>query len=265
MHSESGPGQYEIVLEPLPAVDAIHTLYSARQIIQHVAELDWYPEKGDATIRATFHASPIPGTGNASHAHISLNDRYAGTPKAKSEKEMDELEMGFWAGVLEHLEAICAFGMPEAESYARVVEGHWTGGVWVAWGTQNREVPLRRIDDGSHRWEVRCLDGFANMYLAMAAVVAAGLDGVREGKEMRINDCDVNPARVSEEKRLAYGISRRLPKSIGEAIVKLEEDAEMRKWLGSIAGDFLVMKKAEMEMLDKMEEQERRAFLIERY
>lgn len=178
---------------------------------------------------------------------------------------MSELEMGFWAGVLEHLEAICAFSMPEAESYERVVEDHWTGGVWVAWGTQNREVPLRRIGDGSHRWEVRCLDGFANMYLAMAAILAAGLEGVKEGKGMRINDCDVNPARVAEDKRLAYGISRRLPKSIWEAIEKLEEDVEMREWLGSISNDFLVMKKAEMEMLGKMGEQERRAFLIERY
>jgi glutamine synthetase len=88
---------------------------------------------------------------------------------------------------------------------------------------------------------------------------------VREGKEMRINDCDVNPAHVAEDKRLAYGISRRLPKSILEAIEKLEEDVEMRGWLGSIANDFLVMKKAEMEMLGKMGEQERRAFLIERY
>src|SRR5215469_11054059 len=168
-HSEAGPGQYEIVLAPLPAIDAIHTLYQARQIVQHVAEA--------ADLRATFHPYPVPGTGNASHAHISLNDTRHGAKASDrtTEVEMDSLEMSFWAGVLEHLEAICAFTMPEAESYERVVEDHWTSGVWIAWGTQNREVPLRRIGGvgGSRRWEVRCVDGCANMYLAMAAIVAA--------------------------------------------------------------------------------------------
>ena len=61
-HSEAGQGQYEIVLAPLPAIDAIHTFYQARQIVQHIAEA--------ADLRATFHPCPFPGTGNASNAHI---------------------------------------------------------------------------------------------------------------------------------------------------------------------------------------------------
>ena len=260
-HSEAGPGQYEIVLAPLPAIDAIHTLYQARQIIQHVAEPN--------DLRATFHPCPVSDAGNASHAHISLN--YAGLGSrasgGKTETEMNCLEMSFWAGVLEHLEAICAFSMPEAESYKRVVEDHWTGGVWVAWGTQNREVPLRRIGvtGGGRRWEVRCADGCANMYLAMAAIVAAGYEGLREGKDMRINDCDVNPARVNEEERFKYGISRRLPGSIGEALGALGGDKELREMIGVIADDYMVMKKVELDMLGEMGTAERRAWLVERY
>lgn len=260
-HSESGPGQYEIVLAPLPAIDAIHTLYQARQIVQHVAEA--------SDLRATFHPCPIPGTGNASHAHISLNDTrlVSEVSDGRTEVEMYGLEMSFWAGVLEHLEAICVFGMPEAESYERVVEDHWTGGVWVAWGTQNREVPLRRIGGttGSKRWEVRCVDGCANMYLAMAAIVAAGYEGLQEKKDMRFRDCDVNPARVSEEVRLSYGISRRLPGNVLEALKSLGEDDRLREMIGVIADDYMVMKKVEQNMLGEMEPAERRAWLVERY
>jgi glutamine synthetase len=261
MHSESGPGQYEFILVPLPAVEAIHTLYQARQIIQQVAE----NSSENRHVRATFHACPIPGTGNASHAHISLNDVHKGTEKAKSEEEMDGLEMHFWAGVVEHLRAICGFSMPEKESYERVVEDHWTGGVYVAWGTQNRETPLRRIGGGSHRWEFRALDGFANMYLAMGAIVAAGLEGVKDSRKMAMKDCDVNPARVGEEERRKYGIEMRLPGTIEEALKVLEGDELFKSVFGRLASDYLIMKKAEQEMLDKMNGEDRLAFLVERY
>lgn len=172
-HSESGPGQYEFVLPPLPPVEAIDTLYQTRQVIAQVAE--------SHNLRATLHPSSIPGTGTAAHSHISLNSASL-APEA-----LDVAETHFWAGVLAHLEAICAFTLPERESYERVVADHWTGGVWVAWGTQNREVPLRK--SGARRWELRCLDGFANMYLALGAVAAAGLLGLKEETEMALKDC----------------------------------------------------------------------------
>jgi len=262
-HSESAPGQYEIVLGPLPILQSIHSLYQTRQIIQQVAEL--YASDDAPKIRATFHASPIEDKGNASHAHISLNDIRAGSNKPQTDKEMALVETHFWASVLSHISAICALSMPQAESYKRVVENHWSGGIWIAWGTQNREVPLRRIGNGTFRWEIRCLDGFANMYIAMAALTAAGLDGLRNRKKMESQDCDVNPSKVNEEKRKIYGISKQLPRTIDEAIQALEKDEDMKKWLGSIYHDYLAMKKVEQEMLGNMSEQERRAFLIERY
>lgn len=181
-HSESGPGQYELVLPPLAPLAAIDTLYTARSVIARVAARH--------NIRATLHPCPFPGgTGNASHAHISLNkapvvpepkyERLFGTPQADSD--------AFWAGVLSHLEAICAFSLPEKESYERVRENAWCGGTWVAWGTQNRECPLRKA--GTVRWEVRCLDGFANMYLAIGSVLAAGLIGLKR-KLTLPKDCE---------------------------------------------------------------------------
>lgn len=172
MHSESHPA-YEFILPPLPPVQAIDTLYQTRQVIANVAE--------SHGLRVTLHPHPLPVSGSGAHAHISLNS------STLAPDLLDIKESQFWAGVLAHLEAICAFALPEKESYDRIAENHWSGGVWVAWGTQNREVPLRKV--GDRRWEVRCLDGFANMYLVLGAIVAAGLLGLREEIEMKLKDC----------------------------------------------------------------------------
>lgn len=174
-HAESGPGQYEFVLPPLPGLEAIDTLVQARQVVHQIAHTH--------SLRATLHPMPLPGVGTAAHAHVSLSSvEKKAVPETK--------EMAFWVtGVLRHLEAVCAFSLPEAVSYDRVIDNSWTGGTWVAWGTQNREVPLRRVQPG--RWELRCMDGMANIYLALAAVIGAGLLGLRarEGAELSAKDC----------------------------------------------------------------------------
>jgi glutamine synthetase len=176
-HSESGAGQYEFVLPPLPPVQAVDTLIQARQCIQQIAATNG--------LRATCHAQPFPGIGTACHANISF---HATTKTEDREKQ----QMNFMAFVLAHLPGLCAFTMSEAVSYARVADDSWTSGSWVTWGTQNRETPLRRIaapDGSSARWEVRCLDGMGNMYLALYAVMRAGLQGIIDGTEMTLRDC----------------------------------------------------------------------------
>ncbi|KAJ9666499.1 hypothetical protein H2201_003422 [Coniosporium apollinis] len=251
-HAESGPGQYEFVLPPLPGLEAIDTLIQARQVVHQIAHTHG--------LRATLHPMPLPGVGTAAHAHVSLNsvDR-----KAVSESK----EMAFWVnGVLKHLEAICAFSLPEEVSYQRVIDDSWTGGTWVAWGTQNREVPLRRVQPG--RWELRCIDGMANMYLALAAVIGAGLLGLRagEGAELSAKDCPHNPSKLSDDQRKEYGIERRMPKSIEEALDALEKDEELKHMLAeSLVEDYISMKRVEQKMLADMEEGERKTWLIERY
>ncbi|KAK3700183.1 hypothetical protein LTR37_016062 [Vermiconidia calcicola] len=250
MHSESGAGQYEFVLPPLPPIRAVDTLVQARQCIQQIA--------AHCNLRATCHPMPFPGIGTAAHAHISFNR--GGVPHPDFEK----LEMHFMASVLEHMRALCVFTMPQAVSYSRVAGDSWTGGTWIAWGTQNREVPLRK--SGYLRWEVRCLDGCANMYLALAAVFAAGLVGVRGGVEMRWRDCLSNPTKLSAQEKEEHGITTTLPRSLDEAIEAAEQDSELEQAMSpGMLKHFLAMKKAEQEMLNEMPEKERRVWLMERY
>lgn len=110
-HAESGKGQYEFILPPLPPLLAIDTLIQARQVISQIAALHG--------LRATLHPKPFEGVGTAAHAHISLNP--------------PDRDMQFFVGgVLQHLPALCAFTLPEEASYGRVVDDHWTGGTWVS-------------------------------------------------------------------------------------------------------------------------------------
>lgn len=176
-HSESGAGQYEFVLKPLPPLEAVDTLVQAKQCIQQLA--------ASHGLRATCHPQPFPGIGTACHANISFNT-------TKNAQDLEKWQMSFMAFVCAHLPSICAFTMPQAVSYARVADDSWTTGSWVAWGTQNRETPLRRTatpDGKSARWEVRFLDGTANVYLALYVIMRVGLQGIREETEMALKDC----------------------------------------------------------------------------
>ncbi|KAG8630112.1 hypothetical protein KVT40_001731 [Elsinoe batatas] len=268
-HSESGQGQYEFALSPLPLLQAVDQLYLIRQAIQLKAHRHG--------LRATFHPMPIEGVGSGLHAHVSLNPttRTSGT-KPDDNSQVSEMAPGskqsensFWAGVLKELRAICAFTLPAQESYKRVVDDHWTGGSWIAWGTENREVPLRRVlssSSSSERWEVRCLDGMGNAYLALAAIVGAGLKGIDEKLELPGKDCDLNPSRMSDAQGEEYGITEKLPLSIEEALVALDGSATVKHVIGvDVVRDYIVMKRAEQEKLNQMEEGKRREWLIQRY
>ncbi|KAK5138916.1 hypothetical protein LTR04_004064, partial [Oleoguttula sp. CCFEE 6159] len=255
---------------------AIDTLLQARQVVQQLA--------ASHALRATLHPTPLRGIGTAAHAHVSLHPA--------------EREGAFFvAGVLAHLDALCALTLPEAASYGRVRDDAWSGGTWVAWGSQNRETPLRRVRPG--RWEVRCLDGLANMYLAVAALVGAGLLGLREGSGagtgagVEVKDClgeccerassisprgflqhpshadgdrAENPSRLTPEQREELGITRRLPPDIHTSLDALEHDGALAEVLGAgLVSDYVAMKRAEQTMLGGMGEEERRVWLLERY
>lgn len=169
-HAESCPGQFEFILPPGRPVEAVDMLLKARQSITHIVE-----QHG---LRATLYPRPIPGAaGSASHAHVSIS------PPAKEES--------FLAGIMEHYPALMAFTLAQDISYARVKGGLWAGSEWVTWGTQNRESPIRKISPG--HWEIKSLDGMANMYLAMAAFIASGYLGLKSNKPLVHKDCACKP------------------------------------------------------------------------
>lgn len=253
VHSESGPGQYEFVLPPQPPVYAVDTLIQARQCIMQIAAA-----KG---LRATCHAQPFEGIGTAAHAHISFHS----TSDSNSDADIEQrIQWSFIAGMLAHLPALCAIMLPQGVSYSRVADDSWTSGRWIAWGTQNREVPLRK--SGPRRWEIRCLDGFANMYLAMHAVLSAGLSGIKNEHKLMHRDCTVNPSTLNARERKELGIEMQIPDTIGKALAAALQDEKLQNAISEgMLKHYLYMKEAEQKMLNAMDESDRRIWLMERY
>ncbi|KAI1370196.1 glutamine synthetase/guanido kinase [Hypoxylon crocopeplum] len=246
-HPESAPGQYELVLSPLPPLEACDILLQARQILESVAARHGF--------RVTLHPKPFPNAcGSASHAHMSISSPGGDDPA---------LYEAFYAGILGHLRAIIAFTYSNLTSYERMVDSFWAGGRWITWGTQNKEAPLRKVD-GSH-WELKVLDGLANPYFAVAALLSAGLDGIQRKAPLTWKDCLGDPAKMSAGKRTQLGISKMFPADLREALKALKDD----RTLGlhpEFVQRYIDSKEAELNLLlDPMTPEERRRWVLERY
>ena len=188
--------------------------------------------------------------GNGMHMHLSIGN--PDTPNLFMDKTdanglgLSTLAYHFLAGILAHAPALAAICAPSVNSYKRLVVGRsLSGATWapayIAYGDNNRST-LVRIPYG--RLELRLPDGSCNPYLATAAVIAAGLDGVEKaldpGQPRSENLYD-----YSLEQIAAQGIQI-LPQNLGEAITALENDAVICAALGDkLSKEFIDLKRME--------------------
>ncbi|KAI0201083.1 hypothetical protein F4808DRAFT_138659 [Astrocystis sublimbata] len=243
-HAESTPGQYEIVLGPQPPLEACDTLLHTRQVLESTAARHGF--------RATLHPRPFaPFLGSGAHAHMSISSAGGDAPAVYER---------FYGGVLAHFPAVFALTDAHPTSYERMQDGLWAGGRWVTWGTHNKETPLRKCKD-SH-WEVKVLDGMANPYLALAALVFAGT----EGAAFTWGDCEVDPATLGDAERTRLGIETKFPASVEEACECLRKDETMVRLLGKeFVERYVAVKKAEVKLYDSIPEDQRTQWVMERY
>lgn len=247
-HAEAAPTQWEFPLPPAPPVQAVDRLYKARDIIGNVAR-----KHG---LKATVYPRPYEmAPGSAAHAHFSING---------ASDVVDERADAFLAGILHHLPSIVAFSLSLEESYARVAAGTWSGGEWIAWGTQNREAPLRQCGPG--HWEMKTSDSTGNAYLSMAALVAAGLDGIRNELVPQQKDTLTPPDTLSDAERQAHGITEKLPNTLRKSLGCLRKNETLTRMLGAdIVDDYIAVKESEMAFLNGMDKQKRKVWLMARY
>ncbi len=185
---------------------------------------------------ATFMPKVVYGdNGNGMHTHVSLwdsrgeknlfydpNDDYA---------ELSQLGRYFIGGLLEHSRALAALVAPTTNSYRRLVPG-FEAPVYLVWSRANRSAAVRvpvyhKGDAKAKRVEYRPPDPSANPYLAFAAILAAGLDGVK--KKIDPGDpVDKDVYTMTPEERRRLGI-KELPRSLDEALDELESDMEFLK------------------------------------
>ena len=187
--------------------------------------------------------------GNGMHMHMSIGDGKKSLFHDDSDKTghgLSKLAYHFMGGLLEHAPAITALAAPTVNSYKRLVVGQsLTGATWapayISYGNNNRSTMVR-IPYG--RLELRLPDGGCNPYLTTAAVIAAGLDGIKRelhpGKGNTDNLYDYSPSQLKE-----HGIGI-LPQNLNLAIDALGSDKVIMEALGeSLMGEFIAIKRAE--------------------
>lgn len=224
-HAEAAPGQYEVSTSPMTPLEAVDALVYTREIIVNIA--------AKHGLHATFAPRPfLSSAGSSVHANVSIHAE----GEKKKPSQLTGAESSWLAGVLNHLPAISAFALPTYGSYKRVGDGVWSGGTYVSYGSENREAPIRLVSPaspGSRRFELRCIDGTANPYYAVAAVLAAGINGISNKEPLTTKDCrDVPAATMSEERRKEMGVFKRMPLTIEQAREFLQGDAKLTELLG---------------------------------
>jgi glutamine synthetase len=181
------------------------------------------------------HQSLFKGSSNA---FFDANDPFFLSKVARS----------YIAGLLAHVKEIALITNQWVNSYKRLVPGY-EAPVYICWSRRNRSamvrVPLYKPGkENATRIELRNPDPACNPYLAFAAMLAAGLDGIEKGMELPAEQGD-NIFEMSEEERLAAGIDS-LPGDLNEAIKAFEESSFVREALGDHICDQLIRnKKAE--------------------
>ena len=225
-HHEVAPSQHEIDFRYADAITTADNIVTFRFVVKKVAQ--------DHGLHATFMPKPIFGVnGSGMHCHQSLFDDKGRNVffDAKGPNQLSKVARGYIAGILDHARAFVAVTNPLVNSYKRLVPGH-EAPVNVAWSEKNRSplvrVPARR--GLGTRCEVRMPDPSCNPYLALAVMLASGLDGVE-----RKLDCgapvDRNIFEMSEREKRRLKI-RQLPGSLAEALDNMERDKVVRAALG---------------------------------
>jgi glutamine synthetase len=240
-HHEVAQGQHEINFTYDDALSTADNVATFRAVVRAVA--------AQHDLHATFMPKPIPRiNGSGMHTHMSLftEDGENAFHDEADEFNLSETAHSFLAGVLDHAPAITAVTDPTVNSYKRLVPGY-EAPVYVAWSDRNRSAlirkPAARVPDAS-RIEARFPDPSCNPYLAFAALIYAGLDGVERGIDCP-DPIRENIYEFDEEKRAEYGIDT-LPGSLGEAVAELESDEVVRDALGPhVAEKFIEAKKQE--------------------
>jgi glutamine synthetase len=206
-------------------------------------------------LTASFAPKPFADqAGNGCHVHMSLwsgNRNATYDPSAST--GLSTLGRAFVAGILTHLPALLAVTCPSVNSYSRLAPNMWSS-AYTCWGVDNREAavrvpsPFRGRVEASTNVEIKAVDGSANPYLALGAIVAAGLDGMQRGLDPG-EPLQTNPHDMDEAERQARGI-RRYPTNLAEALAELEQDQVLLDALGAErAYEFIGVRRAEWDDL----------------
>lgn len=240
-HHEVAPGQHEIDFKYTDALTTADNISTFRFVVKRIAL--------NHGLHATFMPKPVKGiNGSGMHTHVSIfKDGDNAFLDESAEYQLSHTAMNWIAGLLEHATGMVAITNPLVNSYKRLTPGY-EAPTNIAWSASNRSamirIPARR--GLSTRCELRMPDPACNPYLAMAAICAAGIDGIE-------NNLTPPPAiqrniyEMSVRDRRKHKI-KELPGTLREALEALRKDKVVREALGEhVFSHFVDSKTVEFE------------------
>ncbi|MCR9212299.1 MAG: glutamine synthetase family protein [Proteobacteria bacterium] len=254
---EYGVDQYEVTIAPEMGVRVADAAVITRELT--------YASALYLGEQASFTPIRDPaGVGNGVHIHMSLLDSQTGEPvmyDGDQPHEVSQKAGAFAAGVLKYLESFLALTAPSAISYARLTPHRWSA-AYNNFGFRDREAALRicPVTDQSpealasqFNLEFRASDPAASPYLALAAVIHAGVQGIEEG--MKTPDITEEDLSLLDEASLASRGFIRLPQSLPEALARFEENKTVRSWFSEeFCEIYLSHKRGELEFVASLDE-----------
>ncbi len=242
-HHEQAPGQHEIDFRAEDALKAADNVMTLKMVVKTIAQRNGH--------FASFMPKPLNDC-NGSGMHINVYCEKDGRNAFEDEEDpngigLSETAYNFLGGVTAHMKGLSLVTNPLVNSYKRITNG-FDAPNYIAWAFGNRS-PLIRIPAGTgekRKIELRSPDASANPYLAFAAIICAGLDGV-ENKLTPPDYVNGNIYDLDDDTLKRLGIQS-LPKSLGEAIDEFEKDDVIKSALGEhVAFKYVQNKKGELE------------------
>ncbi len=225
---EDAPSQHEIDLRHTDALTMADSIMTFRLVVKEVAAANG--------VHATFMPKPLEGVqGSGMHVHLSL---FQGDDNAFYDADdpnnLSPVAKSFMAGLLRHAAEITAITNQTVNSYKRLVPG-FEAPVHVSWARNNRSglirVPIpKRGNPSATRIEYRSPDPACNPYLAFAVLLAAGMQGVKEGYELA-PEADANLFEMNDADLAKLGIDQ-LPQSLSDSLKVMERSALVHEALG---------------------------------
>ena len=227
-HHEVGPGQNEITFKYTDVVSACDKVQTFKQVVKMVARKNGY--------LASFMPKPLNRqAGNGMHTNCSLYSKDKGDLfyDPNSEMELSLLCKKWITGILTHARELSLLTNPIVNSYKRLVSGY-EAPIYACWSDANRSSLIRipAIRGLATRTELRNVDPCANPYLALAGILACGLEGIEKTKDSEtIAPVSDNLFALSEDEIEERHITC-LPATLHSAIKDFRNSAILKEVLG---------------------------------
>ena len=245
-HEVATSGQCEINLDYDDTLRMADSVITIKNLVQVKA-------KRNGKV-ATFMSKPIYGdNASAMHIHQSLWNNSTNAMYDQNDKtaELSQMARYYIGGLLDHAPALCAISNPTTNSYKRLVPG-FEAPVNKCWGIGNRSAAIRvpmyfRKQEKAKRIEYRVPDPTANIYFLEAALLLAGLDGIRRKLDPG-PPIEENVYKMSSEQKRQHGITS-LPSSLKDALDNLQSDHKFLEhvFTKDLLDAYMTMKYSEFE------------------